>query len=121
MRWRHPEAGVLMPKRFIPIAEECGQIVKLGRWVLLEACRGLRAWRACVAGGCGLRVAVNISGRHLQHGDLSQDVARALTKSGLEPHNLVIELTESTIMYNTEANLERLRAVEGPGSPAGDR
>ena len=121
VRWRHPEAGVLMPNRFIPVAEECGQIVRLGRWVLLEACRALRAWRACVAGGNGLRVSVNISGRHLQHGELLQDVANALEKSGLEPQNLVIELTESTIMYNTEATLKHLRAVEGAGSPAGHR
>jgi diguanylate cyclase (GGDEF)-like protein/PAS domain S-box-containing protein len=105
VRWRHPELGVLMPDRFIQIAEECGQIVKLGRYVLGRACRDLCAWRDSVAGGAGLRVAVNISGRHLQHGDLAQDVAQALDGSGLEPGNLVIELTETTLMQNTEANL----------------
>ncbi|HZF15587.1 MAG TPA: EAL domain-containing protein [Steroidobacteraceae bacterium] len=105
VRWRHPELGLLMPDRFIQIAEECGQIVKLGRWVLGTACRDLHAWRGSIAGGAGLRVAVNISGRHLQHGDLAQDVAHALDESGLEPGNLVIELTETTIMHNTEANL----------------
>jgi len=94
VRWRHPEAGVLTPNQFIPIAEECGQIVKLGRWVLMEACRALYAWRGCVAGGAGLRVAVNTSGRHLQHGGLLQDVSQALASSGLEASNLVIELTE---------------------------
>jgi diguanylate cyclase (GGDEF)-like protein/PAS domain S-box-containing protein len=115
VRWRHPEAGVLMPNHFIPVAEECGQILRLGRWVLLEACRGLRAWRACVAGGNGLRVSVNISGRHLEHGALLQDVAAALEKSGLEPQNLVIELTESTIMYNTEATLKHLEQLKALG------
>jgi len=115
VRWRHPEAGVLLPNRFIPVAEECGQIVRLGRWVLLEACRALRAWRGCVAGGAGLRVSVNISGRHLQHGELLQDVARALEKSGLEPPNLVIELTESTIMYNTDATLKHLEELKALG------
>ena len=115
VRWHHPRAGVLMPAQFIPVAEECGLIVKLGRWVLAEACRALVAWRGCVAGGNGLRVAVNISGRHLQHGDLLQDVADALRASGLEPANLVIELTESTIMYNTEANLERLQQLKALG------
>jgi diguanylate cyclase (GGDEF)-like protein/PAS domain S-box-containing protein len=115
VRWRHPDLGVLMPSRFIQIAEECGQIVKLGRWVLGRACRELRAWRGTVAGGDGLRVAVNISGRHLQHGDLVQDVAQALKESGLEPGNLVIELTESTIMHNTEANLGRLRQLKALG------
>jgi diguanylate cyclase (GGDEF)-like protein/PAS domain S-box-containing protein len=115
VRWRHPELGVLMPARFVQIAEECGQIVKLGCWVLGRACRELRAWRSSVAGGDALRVAVNISGRHLQHGDLVQDVAQALQESGLEPGNLVIELTESTIMHNTEANLGRLRQLKALG------
>jgi diguanylate cyclase (GGDEF)-like protein/PAS domain S-box-containing protein len=115
VRWRHPEAGVLMPSQFIPIAEECGQIVRLGRWVLTEACQALYSWRGRVAGGAGLRIAVNISGRHLQHGDLLQDVARALEISGLEAPNLVIELTESTIMYNTDANLEHLQRLKALG------
>jgi EAL domain-containing protein (putative c-di-GMP-specific phosphodiesterase class I) len=115
VRWRHPDLGVLMPGQFIQIAEECGQIVKLGRWVLMEACQALRSWRGSVAGGAGLRIAVNISSRHLQHGDLVQDVARALEASGLEPGNLVIELTESTIMHNTDANLERLRQLKALG------
>jgi EAL domain-containing protein (putative c-di-GMP-specific phosphodiesterase class I) len=83
--------------------------------VLRKACQELRAWRGSVAGGAGLRVAVNISGRHLQHGDLVQDVAKALEESGLEPGNLVIELTESTIMHNTEANLGRLRQLKALG------
>lgn len=115
VRWRHPQAGVLMPNQFIPVAEDCGQIVKLGRWVLIEACRALCTWRGRISGGNGLRVAVNISGRHLQHGELLQDVADALNTSGLEPSNLVIELTESTIMYNTDANLERLQKLKALG------
>jgi EAL domain-containing protein (putative c-di-GMP-specific phosphodiesterase class I) len=115
VRWRHPELGVLLPGRFIQIAEECGQIVKLGRWVLGRACRDVRAWRSAVAGGEGLRVAVNISSRHLQNGDLARDVAQALQESGLEPGNLVIELTESTIMHNTEANLARLQELKRLG------
>ena len=115
MRWRHPEAGVLMPARFIQVVEECGQIDKLGRWVLRQACRDLCGWRRAVAGGSGLRLAVNISGRHLQHGELVQDVAQALQESGLEAGNLVIELTESTIMYNTDANLERFHRLKALG------
>lgn len=115
VRWRHPEAGVLMPNRFIQVIEECGQIVRLGRWVLRQACRDMCAWRRGIAGGNGLRLAVNISGRHLQHGELVQDVAQALQESGLEPGNLIIELTESTIMYNTDANLERFRRLKSLG------
>jgi diguanylate cyclase (GGDEF)-like protein/PAS domain S-box-containing protein len=115
VRWRHPELGVLMPARFIQMAEECGRIVAVGRWVLSRACRDMVAWRGAVAGGDALRVSVNISGRHLQHGDLVQDVSHALRESGLEPGNLVIELTESTIMYNTDINLERLRQLKALG------
>jgi diguanylate cyclase (GGDEF)-like protein/PAS domain S-box-containing protein len=115
VRWRHPEAGVLMPGRFIQVVEESGQIVKLGRWVLKQACHDMCAWRRSIAGGAGLRLAVNISARHMQHGELVHDVAQALAESGLEPGNLVIELTESTIMYNTDANLERFHSLKALG------
>jgi diguanylate cyclase (GGDEF)-like protein/PAS domain S-box-containing protein len=115
VRWRHPEAGVLMPARFIQVVEECGQIDKLGRWVLRHACRDMCSWRKGIAGGTGLRLAVNISARHLQHGELVQDVAQALHESGLEAGNLVIELTESTIMYNTDANLQRFHRLKALG------
>jgi diguanylate cyclase (GGDEF)-like protein/PAS domain S-box-containing protein len=115
VRWRHPEAGVLMPARFVQVVEECGQIDKLGRWVLQRACRDLCAWRSAIPGGAGLRLAVNISGRHLQHGDLVNDVSQALHESGLEPASLVIELTESTIMSNTDANLERFHRLKTLG------
>ena len=115
VRWRHPRDGVLMPGQFVAVAEDCGQIAKVGRWVLLEACRSLVAWRDSIAGGRGLRVAVNISGRHLQHGDLLRDVMDALAVSGLEPANLVVELTESTIMSNTDANLEHLQRLKALG------
>jgi len=115
LRWRHPRAGTLLPATFIHVAEECGQIMRLGRWVLMQACRDLCAWRGSVAGGAGLRMAVNISGRHLQHGELVDDVAAALQASGLEAGNLVIELTESTMMYNNDANLERLQRLKELG------
>ena len=115
VRWNHPEHGRVMPGVFIPIAEESGQIVELGRLVLVAACRQVRAWSRSIAAGDGLRVAVNISGRHLQHADLVADVGHALRVSGLDPGNLVIELTESTIMHNTELNLERFRALKALG------
>ena len=115
VRWNHPDHGVIPPGRFIPVAEESGQVIDLGRWVLVEACCRVREWRESIVGGQGLRVAVNISGKHLQHADLVADVARALKASGLEPGNLVIELTESTIMQNTEANLTRLQDLKALG------
>jgi diguanylate cyclase (GGDEF)-like protein/PAS domain S-box-containing protein len=115
VRWRHPEAGVLMPASFIHVLEECGQIAALGRWVLQQGCRDVCAWRGAIAGPSGLRLAVNISARHLQHGELVHDVLAALETSGFEPGNLVIELTESTMMYNTEVNLERFHRLKGLG------
>ena len=115
VRWRHPEAGVLMPASFIDVLEECGQIAALGRWVLKRACRDICAWRHSIAGASGLRLAVNISGRHLQHGALAKDVLDALEASGFEAGNLVIELTESTMMYNTEVNLERFHRLKALG------
>ena len=115
VRWRHPEAGVLMPASFIHVLEECGQIAALGRWVLKRACRDVCAWRDSIAGGRGIRLAVNISGRHLQHGELTRDVLEALEASGFEAGNLVIELTESTMMYNTEVNLERFHRLKALG------
>ena len=115
VRWRHPEAGVLMPASFIQVLEECGQIAALGRWVLKQACREVRAWRESIAGAERLRLAVNISARHLQHGELLRDVLEALETSGFEPGNLVIELTESSLMYNTEVNLERLHRLKALG------
>jgi predicted signal transduction protein with EAL and GGDEF domain len=115
VRWNHPEQGLVMPGAFITAAEESGQIIELGRWVLTEACRAIKAWRDTVVAGEGLRVAINVSGRHLQHADLVADVRAALESSGLEPGNLVIELTESTIMHNTEVNLERFRELKSLG------
>ncbi len=115
VRWNHPERGIVMPGAFISIAEESGRIVELGRHVLVEACSQIHAWSDSVEAGKGLRVAVNISGRHLQQGDLVGDVRHALEVSGLEPGNLVIELTESTIMQNTEVNLERFRELKALG------
>ena len=115
VRWRHPEVGVLMPASFIHVLEECGQIAALGRWVLKQACHDVCAWRHSIAGPSGLRLAVNISARHLQHGELVQDVLQALESSGFESGNLVIELTESTMMYNTEVNLERFHRLKALG------
>ncbi|HVN41191.1 MAG TPA: EAL domain-containing protein [Steroidobacteraceae bacterium] len=115
VRWNHPERGLVMPGAFIPIAEESARIVELGRQVLVDACCQVQSWAHSMVAGEDLRVAVNISGRHLQQGNLVEDVRNALKISGLQPGNLVIELTESTIMHNTESNLERLRELKALG------
>jgi diguanylate cyclase (GGDEF)-like protein/PAS domain S-box-containing protein len=115
VRWEHPQQGKLLPGQFIPMAEETGQIVALGRWVLLDACCRVQRWRQTIPSGGGLRVAVNVSGRHLQQADLVADVRHALEVSGLEPESLLIELTESTMMHNSEGNLTRLRDLKALG------
>jgi diguanylate cyclase (GGDEF)-like protein/PAS domain S-box-containing protein len=115
VRWNHPQRGVVMPAQFIPIAEESSRIIELGRRVLVEACTQVRAFSDSVAAGKDLRIAVNISGRHLQQGNLTEDVRHALEVSGLEAGSLVIELTESTIMQNTGLNLERFRDLKALG------
>jgi diguanylate cyclase (GGDEF)-like protein/PAS domain S-box-containing protein len=115
VRWQHPVNGRMLPGQFIPMAEETGQIIELGRWVLEDACRRVQQWRRGISAGEGLRVAVNISGRHLQQGDLIGDVRHALEVSGLEPESLLIELTESTMMHNSEANLVKLRELKSLG------
>jgi EAL domain-containing protein (putative c-di-GMP-specific phosphodiesterase class I) len=104
-----------MPRQFIGLAEESGHIIELGRWVLRTACTDWHQWCHDLQGGAQLHVAVNVSGRHLQQDDLVRDVAQAIAESGIEPGRVVIELTESTIMHNTEANLERLGQLKALG------
>ncbi len=115
LRWRHPARDLLTPKDFIQVAEESGHVIELGRWVLQRACADWKRWRDEMGAGAGIHVAVNVSGRHLQQGDLVSDVAHALKESGLDPGCLVLELTESTIMQNTAVNLERLHELKALG------
>ncbi len=96
IRWRHPEMGMVAPNRFIPLAEETGQILAVGHWVLRSACRQLRDWQR--AGRQELRIAVNVSARQLAEPDFVQDVADVLADTGLAPRCLELELTESAVM-----------------------
>ena len=115
MRWRHPEAGVLMPARFIQVVEECGQIDKLGRWVLKRACRDLCAWRGRWPAATGCALPSTSPAVTCSTASWCTTSPQALHESGLEAGNLVIELTESTIMYNTDANLERFHRLKAFG------
>ena len=114
IRWKHPERGTVAPKDFIPVAEETGQIVPLGRWVLAQACREVKVWQARLPEGRQVRVGVNVSTVQLSKSDIVADVGRALEISGIDPGCLVIELTESVLMQNGEsvlATLTRLKAL----------
>jgi diguanylate cyclase (GGDEF)-like protein/PAS domain S-box-containing protein len=108
LRWRHPERGLLGPGEFIPIAEECGLILPIGRWVLREACRQVVEWQRRVAMDPPLTVSVNVSPQELREPDFVASVEGALRESGIDPACLRLELTESSIIGNTDEALETL-------------
>ncbi|GIJ47545.1 GGDEF domain-containing protein [Virgisporangium aliadipatigenens] len=109
VRWRHPERGVLSPNLFIPTAEQSGNIVSLGRWVLREACEKAALWQSERADPA--YVSVNVSARQCTEGDLVADVVDALKDTGLEPANLQLELTESAVMRSYDRPVEVLRRL----------
>jgi EAL domain-containing protein (putative c-di-GMP-specific phosphodiesterase class I) len=100
VRWQDPEVGLITPSSFILVAEECGLIGPLSEWVLREACRQNKAWQD--AGLPRLRVSVNVSARQFEQRDIVRLVTEVLKETGLAPHYLELELTESTIMRNAE-------------------
>lgn len=111
VRWEHPAYGAILPTEFIPLAEESGLIVEVGRWVLARACAVVAGWGDDPVLG-RLSVAVNVSRRQLREPGLAQTVASVLAESGLDPGRLVLEVTESVLMENDEVAvgvLEELR------------
>jgi diguanylate cyclase (GGDEF)-like protein len=114
LRWRHPERGLISPLEFIPLAEETGLIVPIGRWVLQEATRQAAAWQNRSPLG-RLRMSVNVSVRQFQHPDLVGDVADALRESGLDPSLLTVEITESLFAQDTEATLHKINLLKNMG------
>jgi diguanylate cyclase (GGDEF)-like protein len=113
VRWQHPILGLVGPYRFIPLAEETGFIVPLGRWVLEQACIEAANWTSVA--GEPLSVSVNLSGRQLQEPGLAQDVQTALSFSGLPPQRLVLEITESVLMLNRNDIAEVLKVFKKMG------
>jgi diguanylate cyclase (GGDEF)-like protein/PAS domain S-box-containing protein len=114
LRWQHPEQGMIPPDRFIPLAEDTGIIVPLGRFVLHEACAQLREWQRSDPERCGkLKVNVNLSARQLERDGIVDDVRAALEQSGLDPQYLVLELTESILVAGDDllARLEQLHEL----------
>ena len=104
LRWNHPDRGLISPADFIPLAEETGLIVPIGRWVIEAACAQSKAWQEQGLGK--LRLSVNISAVQFRQKDLLDTIARALSLSGLAPEHLEVEITESTVMQNAaEATL----------------
>jgi diguanylate cyclase (GGDEF)-like protein/PAS domain S-box-containing protein len=115
VRWRHPERGLVGPDQFIPLAEEMGLIVPLGRWVLREGCRRAKAFQTLYPLGSALSMAINLSVKQLQHSDIVGDVRDALAESRLDPRSLTLEITESVMMNDTDLVIERLEELKSLG------
>jgi diguanylate cyclase (GGDEF)-like protein/PAS domain S-box-containing protein len=113
IRWQDPDLGLIYPEQFVPIAEECGLIVPIGRWALREACRQVQAWRD--AGLRAVPVAVNISALEFRHKDFLEGVALILEETGLAPRYLELELTESILMHDAESSASVLEALKATG------
>ena len=112
LRWNHPELGLVGPDRFIPIAEESGLIVDIGEWVMQRACAQLAAWSA--AGLGRLQLAINVSRHEMAAGDMARLTREAMTRHGVGPGQLGLELTESMLMdriEHTSGQLHELRAL----------
>ncbi|MEJ1963452.1 MAG: EAL domain-containing protein [Gammaproteobacteria bacterium] len=113
IRWHHPLRGLLLPAQFVPLAEESGLIVPIGRWVLLEACRQARKWQDTFAPA--LRIAVNVSSVELREKDFVAGVSATLTETGLPPSSLELELTETFLMQDSKLIAASLRALKELG------
>lgn len=113
LRWKHPDLGLLVPDRFIYLAEETGFIIPIGEWVLRTACRQNKAWQD--AGLPPVRIAVNLSGKQFDQTALDESIAAILLETGLAPKWLEIEITESAIMKNAELSIATLRKLKGMG------
>ena len=114
MRWTHPVRGAVPPTEFIPLAEENGLILDLGRWILETACRQTRAWQQ-EAGRSNLTVSVNLSGRQIADPNLVADVARVLEATELDPHCLTLEITETVLIQDVDATVTAFRALKALG------
>jgi len=113
LRWQHPERGLLSAATFVPIAEECGLIVAIGQWVLLEACRQARAWSDL--GLKVLPVAVNVSAVEFRARDFLSGIRAVLIATGLDPQDLELELTEGVLMQDAESAVVTLLALKAMG------
>ena len=113
IRWVHPERGLMLPKEFVPIAEDCGLIVPIGQWVLREACRQARAW--IDEGRRPMAVAVNISAVEFRDPRFLENVRKVLRDSRLEARYLELELTESSLLQHADSTAFTLQVLKGMG------
>jgi len=114
IRWRHPERGLISPADFIPVAEDTGLIIPIGRWVLLEACRQAAQWHATFPDNL-ISMNVNLSGKQFAQSDLVEVVMNALLQTKLPAEYLTLEITESVVMVNPEVAIAMLRRLKELG------
>lgn len=113
LRWNHPDWGVILPSEFIPLAEETGQIVAMGEWVLKSACEQIKTWKK--KGFPPIRLAVNFSPRQFLHKDLMVKIRQILHETSVQPEMLEIEITESTLIENEERVIKVLNEIRDLG------
>lgn len=114
IRWEHPRRGLLSPKEFIPLAEETGLILPLGRWVLETACKQLAAW-ATQPEMAYSKISVNVSARQFQQSDFVEQVITTLRRNGADPNRLTLELTESLLIQKVEDTIEKMSELKSAG------
>ena len=115
LRWHHPRRGLMLPGRFVPLAEQNGQILPLGRWVLEHTCQQAQEWHERYPTAPPRLMAVNISGRQLADDRLLSDVQAIVAQSGIDPQTLVLEITESVLMHDVVLVAHRLRRLKDLG------
>jgi len=115
VRWRYPIRGLVTPNEFIPVAEQTGLIIALGKWVLREACRQVQSWRQSGIVDASCYISVNVSVRQFQDPGLLDEVDAAIGSSGLPTSAVVLEVTESIIMEDLDTALSRLHALKDLG------
>jgi diguanylate cyclase (GGDEF)-like protein len=113
VRWNHPKRGLIAPSEFIPLAEETGLIVAVGRWVMEEACHQIHEWQ--YQHGIDLKISVNLSGKQFQEAAFVSEVARVLRETPLAPDHLTLEITESMLILDTKTTIERLNELRALG------
>jgi Amt family ammonium transporter len=116
VRWEHPSQGLVMPDKFIPLAEESGLIIPLGQWVVNAACRQLASWDDEAEGGnCGLTMSVNLSCKQFGQHSLVEMISRCLRENGISPSRLKLEITESAIVHDPATAVDKLRRLKALG------